>query len=445
VKDLFKLLRAFFGLNENNALLVCGDSGVGKTLFGFEVLREIGGVECGIYVSCGVSRAALLSRHGDLSRYLREVIDANDFTFPQEEDVYESISRSNLPIFLRFLYEKAEKVKGAFIFVDDFEGVCNVVGLDPVSVMELYVSFLRHTGLRSIVAVRREGDLGRIVDGVVVLESEEVNSRVVRRALFKKLCGVKLSDSSFFYTLLGGRFLPFSRSLMDVESLPGNFLSKIQGLALEKSGAYTGVLGKRLISFGSESFDRFLGGLAEDCFNLFVFDANVPLLIRSLTFLSIINCFVKNGGIVASIGMEPFLRPPPFLPFEEYKSLVFLPVLGSVDEIISNIGARLSEGVSSPILLILNIDYLNAELGYNDVTRLIYSLTSRPLVGNMCLLGVCSEPSPVIQGLASRVFTFSEKNGYTLVFGVKPWTPYYLLSVNITYDGYIRLSLTEMV
>lgn len=223
--------------------------------------------------------------------------------------------RSNLPIFLRHLYEKAEKVKDAFIFIDEFESICNVIGLDLVSVMELYVSFLRHTGLRSIVAIRGEGDLGHVVDGVVVLEAEEINGRIIRRASFKKLCWVKLPPP-IFYTFVGGRFLPFSRPLMDIKSLPENVLSKIQGLALESS-ARTGVLGEKLVSFGSESFDRFLGGLAENSFNLFIFDANVPLLIRSLAFLSITNQFVKNGGIVASVGMEPLLRPPSFLPFEE--------------------------------------------------------------------------------------------------------------------------------
>lgn len=55
-------------------MLVCGDSGVGKTLFGFEVLKEVGGVGCGIYVSCGVSRSTFLSRYDDLSRYLCDVI-----------------------------------------------------------------------------------------------------------------------------------------------------------------------------------------------------------------------------------------------------------------------------------------------------------------------------------------------------------------------------------
>ncbi len=441
---MFKLIREFFEIDGNNVLLVCGDSGVGKTLFGFEVLREVGGVGCCIYVSCGVDHAVILGRHGDLGRYLCEVIDAIDFPFPQEEDIYESISRSNLPVFLRYLYEKAEKVKNTFIFLDDFESICNVVDLNLVSTMELYVSFLKRAGLHSIVTVRSESNLSRVVDGVVTLEVENIDGRLIRKALFKKLQGVRISNPCFFYTLFGGRFTPLSRSLVNVENLPDNVLNKIRGLALE-SGAHAGFLGERVISFGSESLDRFLGGLAENCFNLFVFDANVPSLVRALTFLSIIKRFTKNGGIAASIGMDPFLKllfPPSF---EEYESLISMPVLGSVDEIISSIRDQISESESRHFLFILNIDLLNAVLGYDSVTYLLYSLINHFSAGGTCLLGACTNPSPVIQGLASRVFAFSEKNGYIFISGIKPWTPHYLLSVNLTYDSYIRLSLTEIV
>lgn len=442
---MFKLLREFFGLEGNNLLLICGDSGSGKTLFGFEVLKEIGGAGCGIYVSCGIDRSVLFSRYSGLGTYLREVIDASDFPFPQKEDVYESISRSNLPVFLRYLYEKAEEAKNAFIFIDDFENVCNVIDLDPVSTMELYVAFLRHAGLCSVIAVKSEGDLGRVVDGVVVLEKERINGRVIRRGFFKKLCGVKIHDPSFLYTLLGGRFLPLSRSLTDVEGLPGNILSKIHGLALGSS-LRAGALGERLVSFGSEDLDRFLGGLTENCFNLIVFDANVPLLVCSLTLLSIASRFIEDGGKVISVGMEPLLRAPflPSLSLEECGKPYFsLSILGGIDELRSNIRDHL-EGGAGPFLLLLNIDYLEAELGRDEVIRLLYYLTTLPAARG-CMLGVCLKPSPVIQGLASRVFSFNEKDGYTLACGIKPWTPYYLLTVNLTYDGYVKLSLTELV
>ncbi|MBS7287185.1 MAG: hypothetical protein KIH01_00110 [Candidatus Freyarchaeota archaeon] len=86
---------------------------------------------------------------------------------------------------MRYLYEKAEEAKGAFIFMDDFESVCNMIELDPVSTMELYVAFLRRAGLRSVVAARSEGDLGHIVDGIVVLEKERVDQSYWKR-LFQK-------------------------------------------------------------------------------------------------------------------------------------------------------------------------------------------------------------------------------------------------------------------
>ncbi|MEM1657580.1 MAG: gas vesicle protein GvpD P-loop domain-containing protein [Candidatus Jordarchaeales archaeon] len=443
---LFKLIKSFFGLEGNNLLLVYGDSGTGKTAFGFEVLREVGDVGCGFYVSCGIDRTALLSRYSDLNRYLCEVIDVNDLPFPQEENIYDAVLRSNLPMFLRYLYERAEKVKSALIFIDDFERVSNAIGLDPVSVMELYVSFLRHASLRSIVTVRRNEHLEQIADGVIVLEVKEQDGRVIRKAFVKKLCGLKIRESRFLYTILGGRLLPLSRPLKDIENLPRSILDKIQGLALE-TGACTGVLGEKLISFGSESFDRLLGGLSNEGLNLPIFDVKVHSLIRALILLNIIKSFINNGGIVLSIGMEPLLHTPPPLCFK--MSPLYFPIQVSgelnLDKIASDIKDLLSGRQGKYILLFFNFDYMEVALGNSGVSSLIYSLLNSLALDNICIVGVCSKASRAVQGLASRIFLFQEEAGYTLVCGIKPWTPYYHISVSLTYDGYVKLSLTEIV
>ncbi|MBS7287184.1 MAG: hypothetical protein KIH01_00105 [Candidatus Freyarchaeota archaeon] len=227
--------------------------------------------------------------------------------------------------------------------------------------------------------------------------------------------------------------MSLSRSLADVEGLLGNVLSKIQGLALE-SGLRTGALGERLVSFGSEDLDRFLGGLTENSFNIIVFDTNVPLLICSLTLLSIAISFIEDGEVV-SVGMEPLLRVPflPSLSLERYgKSYFSFSILGGVNELISSTRKHLSEGEAEPFSLLLNVNYLEAGLGRGEVTRLLYYLTALLPAVRGCMLGVCLKSSPVIQGLASRVFSFDEKDGYIIVYDIKPWTPYYLLTVNLT-------------
>ncbi len=441
---MFKVFREFFGLEGNSILLVCGDSGVGKTLFGFELLREVGGLRCGVYVSCGIDHGFIASRYGNLGECLFDVVDANDFPFPREDDVYESVLSSKLPNLLRYIYEKVKGVKNAFIFVDGFEGICDAMSLDPVSTMDIYVAFLRRTGLRSVVTVRDEGELGRIVDGIVELNAKLINGRIVRKLFFKKLSGAKLPTPYFIYTLLGGRFSPLEHSLEHVKGLPDSILSKVKGVALE-AGSRIGVLGERSLSFGSEDFDRFLGGLARYDFNLFIFDAKIPSLVRSFILISIVNRFVTDGGEVALIGVEPFLKLSDTLcsafRVDEEKTFPLSIDENDIDKLVRAI-KELMDSAAPSFLVLIDVDYLVAMFGYRHVIRFIHSLKNEK---KLCVVGICSSAPTSLQGIAGRVFSFSEEGEYIFVYGIKPWTPLYLLSVDLTYDGFIKLSLTELV
>jgi len=447
---LFRVLRDFFELEGNNVLLVCGESGVGKTLFGFEVLREVGDVGCGIYVSCGVNEDALFERCRWLDRYVRVVIDASDFPFPQESDAYEVAVRSNLPNLLRYVYEKVEEVGGSsFIFLDDFEGVCNAIGLDPISTMELYVDFIRRVNVRSIVATGIRNVFDRVVDGVVSLKRKSLGGRLIREFLFRKLRGVKISCLYGVFTLLGGRFTFIEPSLSEFENLPYGFRDKLKGFPMV-GGRQTGFLGEVTFSFGSDSFDRFFGGLPEGCLYVLIFKPMVPSLLRYIFLLSIVNSFVVDGGKVVSVGLEPVSPqlPPCALSFVEecVKKGVYLRV--SLKDCFKECfieGGVFPWEQHSPSLVLLDLDYLNVFFGVENATRLVYNFARHAREKKFVLVIAGSTIPNAICSLADRILVFSQRFNYTLVHGAKPWTPLYVFSLKINYEGFIENELIEVV
>ncbi len=217
-----------------------GISGTGKTTLALEFMRIFPGESTGVYLSTRVSPDKLYEQFPWSKSCIHQenILDANTSLGQQtkEEYLFQYVDK---PGFLRDLYSRVleVKVKHSIIIVDSIDTLkSNLrIPLDDLSVERdiLDLADRVKSNVIFISEFAEENRLDYLVDGVVRLEREFVNERLVRKLYIEKVRGMIIENPVYLFTLKDGRFTCFEKGIQ-INLIPAKLpeIEKKKGLKI---------------------------------------------------------------------------------------------------------------------------------------------------------------------------------------------------------------------
>jgi KaiC/GvpD/RAD55 family RecA-like ATPase len=197
------------------SLHIKGSAGTGKTTMALELVRYM---NCpAIYLSTRVSPSRLYNQFpwSETCLHKENILDANtslDLQTTREETLFEYVDR---PSFLKNLYSRVLENKGEHlaIIVDSVDYLkWNLrIPQEDLSVERDILDIAERVNANAIFIseVCEESRLDHLVDGVVRLEREIVNGRLLRKLYVEKVRRIKIDNPIYLFTLKNGRFKVF--------------------------------------------------------------------------------------------------------------------------------------------------------------------------------------------------------------------------------------------
>ncbi len=464
-KEISEFLRA-----RGNALLIKGDAGTGKTIFGLEAIGRLENPDDGLYVSTRVSELRLSHQFPWLTdEWQSRMIDftyattareltGNITTFfekpvPNKESEFKAIGK------------RAEKKK--MIVVDSIDGMAEKLNTIPRALLiDLERDFVEKHGASLLVTSEGgEGNLDYLVDGIVVLRKDLIGGRLLRTITVDKLRGVWIRHAKHLFSLAGGRFT--FANIFPIWALRQLFPEKPKHWVPMTTHPET-------VSSGSPDLDKMLnGGFAPGTYSLFILGENVPNeVVHLIQFPFALDTLAKGRGLfmLPTSGItaeqvvriiEPYISKDKIEKFGRFVSeerigqrsqdenyLTIIPSNPSMSRdfaLICKAIRELHENTGKPISRILGMDYLDARYAENpaQLFRMNANMVALTHTYGDIQLSFARENAPGIKGLqpiTDAVFKLETFDGTITMYGIKPSTPIYAVTPDYT-RGIARINL----
>ena len=468
-------IKAFFEFFPGQTLLVKGKPGTGKTIFAFEVLKEVCEERNGLYFSTRVTPDKLY----ELFPWIKNIVPEKNIVnatpnkimqvFGSEfELAKQPFNFGSALTFFKMLYEDAEEMDNPMVVIDSWDAVLNCINIkDQAAALTQSLCELCHEVGTHLILVSETADqtlLDYVVDGVVTLTdmeirgeavggqvySEQLSSRTTRQIELNKLRGVKREQKSYVFTLENGRFRyfpPYSR-----QTIPK--LRPISNVDDDHR------------SSGIKDLDNIIGGLKRGGLNLFEVEHGVGL--RYIPFLDQIAMNLSSNDIgvvrVRSAGASSskddelnkvngiyqfkpktwitwrleklFPTSKEYMDFfevikKESSEILELSLMESRKEYAEFL-EQLGEKHSS-IAEFIGLDTFETLYGEENTLKLLDEAISRAIENREALIAVVKRGMKTIEmvtKLASTHFVFKDIMGSMFIYGVQPRTVLFNISSN---------------
>ena len=455
-------------------MLVKGKPGTGKTIFAFEILRDVCDERNGLYFSTRVTPDKLY----ELFPWIKDIVPEKNIVNATPNKILKVFGSETELIkrpfdfgsalsFFKMLYEDAEDMDNPMVVIDSWDAVLSYINLknQGVSLTQNLCELCHEVGTH-LILISETADqtlLEYVVDGVVTLSdteirgeavdgqvySEQLSSRTARQIELNKLRGVKREQKSYVFTLENGRFRyfpPYSRP-----TIPR--LDPI--LDIDEDHRSSGI----------KDLDNITGGLEKGGITLFVVEHGVGL--RYVPFLDQIamNLCNKDIGVVRvhSIGAsllkdyELFnkvdslyqFKPKTWITWRLEKLfpttsdyMDFLEVTKKENSEILELSLMESRkeyaefleqlrGKHSSIVEFLGLDTFETLYGADNTLKLLDEAISRAVENKEALIAVAKrgmKSVEMITKLANVHFVFKDIMGSMFIYGVQPRTGLFNIS-----------------
>ncbi len=466
-------IKSFFESSSGQTLLIKGKPGTGKTIFAFEVLKEVCDERNGLYFSTRVTPEKLYA----FFPWIRNIIPEKNIVNATPNRMmkvfgsdFEAFKRpfdfDSALAFFKMLYEDAEEMDNPVVVIDSWDVVLNYVNLKDqgATLTQSLCELCREVGTH-LILVSETADqtpLDFIVDGVVKLSdveirgeamggqvySEQLSSRTARLIELNKLRGVKRGQKSYVFTLHNGRFRSFPpytvQTTPRLEPIPD----------IDKNHRSTGI----------KDLDNIIGGLKRGGLTLFEIEYGVGL--RYIPFLDQIamNLSSNNIGVVRirSAGVSSTLenKIPEAMGVYQFKPktwitwrleklfptsreyLDFFEVIKKESSEILELSLMESrkeyaefleqKGESHPsVAEFIGLDTFEILYGADNTLKLLDEAVSRAIESNEVLIAVVKrgvKSVEMITKIADAHIIFKDIVGSLFIYGVQPRTGLYNVS-----------------
>jgi len=422
-------------------LLVKGSPGAGKTTLALNLLEYLcarskgeGGVDSypkGVYFSTRVPEESL----------------EKQFPWVSFSELYiEDLRLSSIENFLNEVLKKI-RVNSPVIVLDSWDAYAKEMDeRDRLKTEKTIVSIATVSKSRVIFVSEetRQTTLDYLVDGVVELSAESVDSRLFRAGYLRKLRGLNIRFHVRPYTLVGAMIRGF-----DVYEEPDyTYVRRIEVLP-DFDGKY---------SFGSHTLDEKLGGLPYGATMTIEYTPDVPITaVAGLSQPMIVNFVLMGRSVVIVplpgvspeiiakwllnvVGEEAFTQHMAIYHDGEITSTNFKEIFFNLDddmddsaEEFNQLTARLRKtSVDGRVLFVRSLSVI--ENKHFDELNRVAALVSRRISSAQNLFDAQfyfvesnSPLKPKVVSMSQRHLKLSVRNGVVLAYGEKPYTPLHVL------------------
>jgi KaiC/GvpD/RAD55 family RecA-like ATPase len=476
---------------EGKFLLVKGEAGVGKTMFCLELIKEFGG----LYVSTIVTAEQLYKDCPGLEDSIPKdfILDATIHTTPSssklkgmESDIDDSILREilyettsegasgPLPPLLSEIDAKCDVAQIPFcVIIDSWDSIFSLASFpkdDSGSEYwlrdEMQRALLNHFRKRNVnVVMVSEGDrdsrMDFLVDGVVSLSMERDMGRTLRLLKIRKIRGAEIEFPEYIFTLSRGNFRFFrhevepvevdleewgpvededgffSTGCPDIDEVMGGGLPRGSTIMVELGNSVPNHMWETLISSITANFliqNRSVMVVPMGGMNINKFESELYTYVGKEKFNT--NVRIMERADTLGARDKPYIIP---IRFED--------ITHDLREW-QRVYMRLREKTGNPTLEIIGMDTQEARYG-EDIYKEIISVSAEQAKreGNVILrlarpgLESINQRSRNISDIHIKII---ERNGVTIVYGEKPVTRMYAVTVD-SEDGNKRLALRPIV
>jgi len=456
------------GFPKGSLILLAGNPGTGKTIFGFQFLckgaTEYG--EKGIYVSFAEGRETLIR---NISKILK--VKPEDCPITNEEMCrildFTTVTERGISAVLDMILNEIHSFKPKRLVIDSFSAMAQAFKerIDARIILHtLLGKIVRQMGCTTILIAEvptGEERIGTnieefVADGVFVLRKRKIDGRLLREIEIAKLRGTKIDQTTHLFTLHEG-FHVFP-------SYASRFPQKFKKFnPIPDTETH--------FSSGSEELDEFLGGgYRKGTTNLIELAADVPIHITAPLIATTFVNFVCQGkgaiGIptlrfsaeqvkehVVPLAEEDAIRKYSriisigFLHGEDLNS-PFISVNGrdavkDFDRVLTMVNREFGE----PMFVFVGLDTMECFYGLDQSVKALSFAASVTSKGNGLTI-FASFPEVKLTNMASIMsdahIRVENINGTIVMYGIKPKTGLHHLEIE-TFKGYPLPKLTPIV
>jgi KaiC/GvpD/RAD55 family RecA-like ATPase len=441
------------------SLHVKGCAGTGKTTMALELMRLFPEDGQAVYLSTRVSPDKLYEQFPWSKSCIHQenILDANVSSCDKtkEENLFEYVDK---PSFLRNLYSRVSNItkNHVTIIVDSLEALKSNLNIpqSDLSVERDVIEIGERANANVIFISELSGDssLDYLVDGVVRLEKEVANNRLLRKLYLEKVRGKRIENPAYLFTLKDGRFTCFGNGIQ-INYAPAE-LPKVE----KEKG--------RKISTSIWELDNILdGGFERGTFNLFEVGDRVGLA-HGLIMTPMIFEFMHQNIPVFYLPSKGFSAldvtryfPSSFLTEDIFKHLkryfhVFRPLKTNIKarspsyKEYSIRGVNFNEDLNSfkelavgvlgelkadTLFVLVAMDTMEYIYGLEDIPKIIQSWMDeiKQLNGIMALFRFGHESNAPPVHLAASYFKIENIGGNIVFYGEIPKTKMYVATLDL--------------
>jgi KaiC/GvpD/RAD55 family RecA-like ATPase len=365
---------------------------------------------------------------------------------PELEVAYD-LAESNLP-------------RKTLIVVDSINALSERYGISAERIINtLQKDLVENSGTNIIYTLEEAGKTGLdyLGDGVIQLESGDIDGRRIRQMVIEKLRGVSVEQWKYYLTLTGGRMSVFEPTWVKIPE-------HMQKHAAVKDPT------SRTVSSGNFYMDQYLGGLPKGSLVLWEFDLDVHLDVVRCLELGVMSDFLEKGrGVVwlptyatdysvieeqmrMLVGTGPLAKSFRILDTEagQEQSYPFLTAIegenAGQDLRMSQIKYMLGDS-AAPYLSVLGYDAMEGVYGSGVFRQTLAHIDAMRRAGHVvvAIASAMSQSLPMLREQAKIHLRFKNMAGCVMLAGMKPHTPYYYLDFSGSADKLPAPRLIPMI
>ncbi|MGB9660205.1 MAG: gas vesicle protein GvpD P-loop domain-containing protein [Nitrososphaerales archaeon] len=439
---------------ESNILLIKGKPGTGKTVLSLELLNHFKESRNGVYLSTRVTPERLFASHS----WLKDAIKPENVLLVNKKGITimdAKIGMHSLPF--ERVYDLITKLNNPLIIVDSWEGIIKEVGSEEAEKMLELLENLISKKNANIVLVSENPDLSSLdylVDGVVTLSDIDVfgeakegtiwsgllERRPAREITINKLRGIERKRKNYAFTLYEQHF---------------KYFPPLKPIYLEKFKAIPDP-SKDRISSGIPDLDKILGGGYKlSTSTMFTLEHGVGNEhLHLLIFPLMINTLLLGRGLIITplegLGVEEHINSFQEIvgdkvnnvmiaqkaiyerPIPENRFFVHLKNLDKTLESWFAVRSKIAGRAKQPICHIMSTDFIEYSLGYSKtLLNVAMNISSIKEWGDV-YISITKRGQKVVDQVSQMCdshFVLKNIDGAIFIYGVRPETPLYNISV----------------
>ena len=458
---------------ESYTILLKGAPGTGKTTYAVTLLEQLcrGDAKAkGVYISTRIDPAVLYKQFPSLQKRVprKNIIDATQSEFSDAEF---QVLYEDSPSFLRAVYNLVAEEDVTILIIDSWDAVSFQIGkenqgIEKLENIMLDIARKTKTHLVLITEYTDEKKLDYLADGILRLEKEQIDDKIVRRVFIDKLRGFQVPHSNYPFTLEAGKFSHFVTPATEL----GSGWHKV--IKNKEKGSSHGIY-----STGIKDLDAIIGGYPGGSFVLLeIADDSISQSYRPVLFHIISNFMLNNCGViympeegsysssvkkllsdyVSEEVLDKNLRMPTISePESEDPCLFKIDAEGKGEKGSKSLKEYLAKHLEvykelkKPVLHVLGLTRLDI-YSEEDIRGMLSEVVSWVRTTNDVLIGVLKPSAKLkneIREMADVHLRFIPINGTINVYGVKPRTLLYNIApLSLTAEKeYHQLKLTPFL